>query len=235
MSNIKITIEVINNCWVPRHGNKYFTGVPCADMSRKRFIKKVKEDHLNWIITNDVLETPSIPQSKHPVLEQDHFDAPSLDDILKPKKVEVIDKETGEISDIEAQLLREASNVDFNNSLKQENMEDKKVKTKRSKFKVVTSKAIGLGTYTIGSILHASLQTTGDIFHAAAKGVRNVEAFIIDKAGATPEGLSRSDVKQGIELRTALIQGYATYPFDFVKDVLTKKSGVSMPQTEPAV
>lgn len=113
---MKVTIEEVNGSWETRHGKTYSHSVSCKDMSRTKYIKMIKKNYKHYIVTNDIMIAPSgedrveevnkdFKPAIHPVLEPNHFDKITSEDIkaIANEKgvsveaiVDVINAETGD-------------------------------------------------------------------------------------------------------------------------------------------
>ena len=246
MSNYKITIEEINGEWVPRHGKELFQAVPTSMMSRKVFIKKMKQDHPNWLITNEIEPIE--------VVEVVNTQTGAIEDMIKnPNEIRP--------HEVELDIIEEAQAMEFNEPkviIKQpvqvnpltikpiikpvKEVKQEPVATavapevgKRSFGGKVVSVTIGFPIYGLGTMTHLALETTGDVFHALARGSRNTEAFMVHKLCKPVKEIkhedgniervyaTREEIKSGVEVRTATIQGYGTLPFRSIKAAIAKR------------
>lgn len=142
MKQFKITIEerVVDGStnWVCRHGvgekAKYYmempksTGKPGNEgWTRERYIKKVKKDNPNWLITNHILvpdkdqRVEKIPTAEDieiakssAQLDASTFDAPTDKEVNDAKEIvmEAVDEDTGEIHDIGKEIDDEVKSFD---------------------------------------------------------------------------------------------------------------------------
>jgi hypothetical protein len=162
-----------------------------------------------------VLVEEFTPKVVHPYKEElsQAFDLEeiSIADPIESKLPPVnpnVDMETGEIKE-DPQTIN-------NNPLKQKEMEAKtEVPVNKvslgSKIKWYSAVGAGVTVRTVTVPTHVVLQSAADILQIAANGVRNFEAFSIDKLKVS-KGLTRAEIRGRIDQRTERIERFMIMP-----------------------
>jgi hypothetical protein len=138
-------------------------------------------------------------------------DAFQVEDITFKQETPIpsnVDVDTGEVKEVNTNNLNTGT-MKKDQAASTEAQPVKKVSIVR-KAKWYGACGAGVAVRTVTAPTHAVLQTASDILQLAANGVRNTEAFAINKLRVSSS--TREEIKGRIDQRTARIQGIALMP-----------------------
>lgn len=188
----------------------------------KHYVEMISKNHpeYNFIPEEEeiTIMTPKVEQSVHPHKEEmeaafgvDEVEFETLgtkivDELRQaPTPLENVDQETGEIHEPSPQV---------NNPLKTETMENQtEVPTPEAvtdklsfgqKSKWVAKVGVATSVRVVTLPTHVALQSASDMLGAMARGVRNTEAWTIDKLNLSDK--TRAEIKGRIDQRTRNIE-----------------------------
>lgn len=213
-------------------GDKYYHGQRIDQISYPAYVKLIKKNHPEYVFDEEPaveIMTPPVPQAEHPHKEElsksfdidEEHDKASKAYALKEQEDELkdsfkiddmppfapnVDEATGEITE-DSPLKTEPV---METTTEAPKVEQKKKVSLARKAKWYGACGLGLGVRSITVPTHTVLQTASDVLHLAAVGVRNTEAFAIDKLKVTTA--TRDEIKGRIDQRTAKIQSVLMMP-----------------------
>lgn len=178
-----------------------------------------------------VLMTPKVEEATHPYKEE--LDkAFSMDEVefKQPPAAPNLDQDTGEIlEDPIVEPLKQEEPMETQSEAPKQEEHKKKVSLAR-KAKWYGACGVGLGVRTLTVPTHVTLQTASDVLHLMAVGVRNTEAFAIDKLKLSTA--TRDEIKGRIDQRTQRIQSVLMMPVTIPVGIV-QSARMAMKPVEP--